>query len=132
MTIKLKEVIVDFVLGLLVVSFNYFNNSADATIIHRLLDGTFVAGVLLTGIGILLFCANKGAFNIFGYGVKYGLSLILPIGKNPWAADGERETYYDYCMRKAEKEPKSFLPLLISGGVYLVISVVLLVIYLNA
>ena len=129
---KRKDLIVDFVLGLLVVSFCYFNPSnPESTVIHRILDGCFVAGILLCGSGTILFCSSKGAFNIFGYGAKFGLSLIIPIGKNPWMGDGERETYYDYCARKAEEKPKSFVPMLIVGGVFLLASLVLLVIYLN-
>ena len=131
MTIKRKDLIVTVVVGVLVVLFCFFN-SADRgySVIHRLCDGCFTAGILLGGIGVIMFCANKGALNLFGFGAKFGLNLILPIfGKNPWNADGERETYYDYCQRKAEQEPKPVSHLLITGGAYLLLAVVLLVVY---
>ena len=132
MTIKRKDLIVTAITGLLIVAFCYFG-SADRgyTIVHRLCDGCFTTGVLFAGVGIILHCANKGALNLFGYGARFGLSLILPIGKNPWMANGERETYLDYCQRKSEQEPKPVSHLLIVGGVYLVIAAVLLVVYLN-
>ena len=133
MTIKPKDLIVTAVTGLLIVAFIFFG-SADRghSIVHRICDGCFATGVLMTGAGIILFCANKGALNLFGYGAKFGLSLILPIGKNPWISNGERETYYDYCQRKAEQDPKPVSHLLIVGGAYLAIAVVCLVIYLMA
>lgn len=131
MTIKRKDLIVTAIVGLLIVSFSFFG-SADRgyTVVHRLCDGCFTTGVLFAGAGIILFCANRGAFNLFGYGAKFGLSLILPIGRNPWTANGERETYFDYCQRKAEQEPKPVSHLLIIGGTYLLLAAVLLVIYM--
>ena len=132
MTVKRKDLIVDFVLGLLVVTFCYLNpQNPDTTVIHRMLDGCFVAGTLLCGAGVILFCSSKGAFNILGYGLKFGLNLILPVGKNPWMADGERESYYDYCVRKSEEQSKTFLHLLITGAVFMLASLVLLIIYLQ-
>lgn len=133
MSDKRKELVVAVVVGLLIAGFVFFG-SADRghTIVHRLCDGSFAAGMLLGGMGVILYCANKGAFNLFGYGARFGLNLILPIfGKNPWAANGERETYYDYCERKSEQEPKPVSHLLIAGGLYLAIAAVLLVIYLT-
>lgn len=133
MTVNRKDLIVAAVLGVLITSFCFFN-SADRgyTIVHRLCDGCFTTGILLTGFGVIMYCANKGAFNLFGFGAKFGLNLILPIfGKNPWNADGEQETYYDYCMRKAEQEPKPVSHLLITGTVFLIAAAVLLVVYLN-
>lgn len=132
MTIKRKDLIVTAIAGLLIVSFCFFG-SADRgyTIVHRLCDGCFATGVLLAGAGILLLCANKGALNIIGYGARSGLNLIMPIfGKGPTKENGERETYFDYCQRKAEQDPKPVSHLLIVGGVYLLLAAVLLVIYM--
>ena len=132
MTINRRDLIVAAVLGVLIASFCFFS-SADRgyTIVHRICDGCFTTGILLTGIGVIMHCSNKGALNLFGFGAKFGLNLILPIfGKNPWTADGERETYYDYCMRKAEADPKPVSHLLIVGGAFLVTAAILLVVYL--
>ena len=131
MTQKRKELIVTLCAGLLIVAFCYYN-SADYghSIIHRLCDGCFVTGVMFTGAGLVLHCANKGALNIFGYSFKLGLNLILPLGNNPWRATGERETYFEYCQRKEEEGPKPVSHLLISGGVYLALAGILLVVYL--
>ncbi len=134
MSNRRKDLIVAAASGLLIAVF-VFLGSADRgyTIVHRACDGCFAAGILLGGIGAILHCANKGALSLFGYGARFGLNLILPIfGKNPWTADGERETYYDYCARKREQEPKPVAHLLIAGGSYLLLAVVLLVVYLAA
>jgi len=132
MTIKRKDLIVTAISGLLIVAFCFFGSAErDYTIIHRLCDGCFVTGVLLTGAGMILLCANHGAFNIFGFGARSGLNLILPIfGQGPTKDNGERETYYEYCQRKAERGPKPVSHLLIVGGVYLVLAAILLVIYM--
>ena len=132
MTIKRKDLIATAVSGLLIVAFCFIGSAERGyMIVHRLCDGCFVTGVLLTGAGIILLCANKGALNIFGYGARSGLNLILPIfGKGPTKEDGERETYFDYCQRKAEQGPKPVSHLLIVGGIYLVLAAILLVIYL--
>lgn len=131
MTDKRKDLIVTAASGLLIIAFVYFNTADFGySIVHRICDGCFVTGVMLFGAGIILHCSNKGALNLFGYSAKFGLSLIVPVGKNPWTANGERETYYDYCERKAKQEPKPISHLLIVGGAYLAIAVVLLIIYL--
>ena len=133
MSDKRKEFAVAVVLGLLIAGFVFFGTADRGhSVIHRACDGCFAAGMLLGGMGVILYCANQGAFNIFGFGARYGLNLILPIfGKNPWAANGERETYYDYCEKKREQEPKPVSHLLITGAAFLLIAAVLLVVYLN-
>ena len=132
MSINRKDLIATAVSGMLIVLFCfYYSADRDYSIIHRICDGCFVTGVMLTGAGLILHCANKGAFNLFGYSAKFGMNLIMPfIGKNPWLGDRDRETYYEYCMRKAEEGPKPVSHLLIVGGAYLAVAAVCLVIYL--
>lgn len=132
MTIKRKDLIATAISGLLIIAFCFFGSAERGySIIHRLCDGCFVTGVLLTGAGVILLCANNGALNIFGYGVRSGLNLILPIfGKGPTKENGEPETYFEYCQRKAEEGPKPISHLLIVGGIYLVLAAILLVVYL--
>ena len=133
MSNKRKELALAVVSGLLIVVFVFLGTAdRDHSIVHRLCDGCFAAGMLLGGMGVILHCANQGALNLFGYGARFGLNLILPIfGKNPWKADGERESYYDYCARKQEQEPKPTSHLLLAGGFYLLLAAVLLVVYLT-
>ena len=130
MSIKRKDLIANAGAGLLIAMFCFFSSAdREFSVLHRLCDGCFVAGVMILGAGIILFCANRGAFNLFGYSAKFGLSLILPIGKNPWDGGRDRETYYDYCERKAQEPSKPVSPLLIVGGGYILLAMILLVIY---
>lgn len=132
MSNKRKELALAVVSGLLIVVFVFFSTAdRNHSIVHRLCDGCFAAGMLLGGLGVILHCANQGALNLFGYGARFGLNLILPIfGKNPWSGD-ERESYYDYCAKKQEQEPKPTSHLLLAGGFYLLLAAVLLLVYLS-
>ena len=130
MSIKRKDLIANAIAGLLIAMFCFFNTADRGfTVLRRLCDGSFVAGVMIFGAGVILFCANRGAFNLFGYSARMGLSLIFPIGKNPWDGSRGRETYYDYCERKAQEPAKPVSPLLIVGGGYILIAMILLIIY---
>lgn len=131
MSVNRKDIIVSAVCGLMFVLFVFYASAEqEFTIVHRLCNGFFVAGAMLGSAGLLLHCANKGAFNLFGFSARYGLNLIMPfITKNPWNGDRDRETYYDYCVRKSEEPHKPVAHLLIVGGGYLVISAILLVVY---
>lgn len=130
MTNKAKNLIITFMLGLIVVFICCISpSSSDTPVLNRLIDGCFVSGVLIGGAGVMAFCSSRGAFDIFGYGIMYGVSLILPVGKNPWLSNGNRESYYDYRERKREKKRKPFGAMLIIGGVYLALSVLLLIPY---
>ncbi len=138
MSIRIKDLIMDYAVGLMIVAFVYISNQTideqygiASDILRLLCDGSFCAGILLLGAGTIMFCANKGAFNLFGYSFKFGISLILPLGNNPWKGDKDRETYYDYCQRQADKPRKSVAPLLIAGGSYMVLSLIFLLLHYN-
>ena len=135
MSIRSKDLIMDYAVGLMIVAFVYISNQTIAEaeqwdIFHMLCNGCFSAGMLLLGAGTILFCANKGAFTLFGYSFKFGINLILPMGNNPWRGDRDRETYYDYCQRQAEKPKKPVAPILIAGGTYMLLCVVFLLLHL--
>ena len=130
MSINRKDLIIDFALGLLIAGFVCVGiKDQGFEIFHLLHNGTFVAGGFLFSAGVILYCANKGAFNLFGYSLKFGINLILPLGNNPWRATGERETYYDYCQRKAEAPNKAFAPLMIAGAAYILVSIVFVLLH---
>ena len=132
MSTKRKDLVVSAVCGLMFVLFVFYGSAdQDFTIVHRLCNGCFVAGMMMGGAGVILYCAGKGAFDLFGYSAREGLNLIMPIfGSNPLTSEGKRESYYDYCMRKREEPKKPIGHLLIVGGGYLVISGILLVIHM--
>jgi len=79
-------------------------------------DGFFVSGVLLAGVGILIFCARNGTFDMLTYGVKTAIRTIFKTGDN--------ESFYDYKQRLGEKiTPCAFL--IVPGVVMLIVAAVL-------
>lgn len=129
MKITRKDLVLSMVIGLAIACF-VVSLSADRgfTMVHRLSDGCFSAGVILCGMGGLIFCANKGFFNILGFSVSYAGKMITGWGKDP--SERGHDGYYNYCMRQAEKGPKPFAHLLIGGAAYMVAAALFLVVYL--
>jgi hypothetical protein len=82
-------------------------------------DACFVAGVLLAGLGGLIWIANFGGFNALGYGTYLLLRKLSP-SKSKFQ---NRKTYLEYSLEKQEthKAPK---PILVTGIVYLLLSAV--------
>ena len=126
MSDRLKPIYIDLSLGLALIVFVwYLNASQDYTLLRRLSDGCFVAAVILLGSGGLAFCRNKGALDIFGYGMRSLFSMFNHGNK----MGKPEEDYYIYCQRKAEKR-KPFAHFLIAGAIYLVLASVLTVVYM--
>ena len=89
-------------------------------VIRRLSDGCFITGVLLAGIGLIIYALNEGVFN----GIAFGLKTL---GRTFSARKDEKireEDFYEYNKRMMEKR-KSFRHLVIVGAVAIVVSVVL-------
>lgn len=127
MTDKQKTYLAEFGAGLLIVAYIVFvNRNTGHTLVHLLCDGCFVAAVLLLGSGGIIFCQKKGAFDIFGYGMKSALGLIVP-GVSLMESD-VKEDYFTYCERKAKERKKHHQPMLVGLG-YLAASLVFMGIY---
>ena len=87
-------------------------------------DCSFIAGVLLAGIGGLCFVASLGGYDAFGYaGSLIKSHFVRPTGYKP-------ESFYDFKERKtAERKPWLRESLFVGFG-FIGASVVFLVIYL--
>ena len=73
-------------------------SSVDANdVFSALVDGTFVVGILLTGVGLLILVMNTGTLDIIGFGFRSVLYLFTPFGNFR-----ERQDYYDYKQKKQE------------------------------
>ena len=102
-----------------------FEAGTRAESFSALCDGFFVSAVLLGGIGVLTWVRNSGSFDAMFFGVS-------KVFKLKWSALGDwREEYGDY-QKKKKANRSSPKPLLICGGVYLVLAVAMLICYLNA
>ena len=126
-----KKVLIDLISGLLIVAFLvYINRNEGFSIVHLLHNGTFAAGVLLLGLGGLKQMRNKGIFDVIGYGFGTAMHNFLPWTRSEQnRLEGREERFEDYQERK-QAERKAAADLLISGGIYMALSVALLVIYL--
>ena len=91
------------------------------TILHHLVDGFFISGILCTCLGAFTFVSNEGAFDFIIYGLKRFFSLFR---RKP--GQMKYNTYYDYQIAKAEKPKAEFLFLLIVGFAFIGISLILL------
>lgn len=125
---KRRSILIAAAVGAAIVALVCFvANSGTQTVLGRLCDGCFVAGVLLAGCGGLGFAGKCGMFDIFAFGIRAVLHI-----RWPWTAprkeDAEKETYADYKLRMAEKR-KTPVALLVVGGAYLLLAGLLLILY---
>lgn len=86
-------------------------------------DAFSVTGILGVCFGLLVVGSNGGAFDMLAYGVRKLFSFLK---KDP--IDRKYGGYYEYQQARREKK-RSFWYLLISGGVYLLVGVILLFVY---
>lgn len=130
MSRRKKEILICCTVGLVIaIAVLAAEWSKDVSVVHKLLDAFFVAGVMLTGVGGLKFCRNKGAFDMMSFSLLSVFYLTFPAAKANKPPERQNEEFYDYTVRKKE-ERKSAFELLVSGALYLGISLLLLVVYL--
>ena len=88
-------------------------------------DAFFVPGILCVCFGLLVLGSNGGAFDMLAYGIRRFFGLFKRD-----VIDRKYGTFYEYQQARRSKK-RSFWYMVIVGGVYLLVSAVLLVIYLN-
>lgn len=99
-----------------------------ALLLQALCDACFVAGILLVCVGLLIFVAGDGMFDMLGYGVRKLLRLVLPQEKQ----DQFPKTFYDYREMKHGGGKAPFGYLLLVGLGYILLAGVLLAMYIAA
>lgn len=125
-----KKILIDFVIGLLVTAGVIALNWSKAySLPHMLCDGFFVAGVLLMGFGGLKAIRNTGSFDIMSYGLKSALQMNLPWLKVNSPLERKEEDFVAYKERKRE-ERKPATDFLLTGSVFVGLSILCLAIYL--
>ena len=126
---KLSKYIITIVIGILIAflvaySKDIFNQEAKKDIFHILSDSFFVPGVAISGIGLLMFVSNEGAFD--------GLAFAMMSFFKLFSIKNEKKfkTYNDYKEQKREKKnPVAFI--LISGLFLIGVSIIMLILYYN-
>ena len=93
-------------------------------LITILSDAVLIPGIILLGIGLIIFASNQGLF----LGVAYGFKMI---GRTITTKKDEKlvdEEYHEYYARQNEKkiDCKCFL---IVGGTFVALSVLLVIVY---
>ncbi len=87
-------------------------------------DGLFVTGLLLTALGLLIWIATTGFFDIFSYAFKSLLLLFSSLRKPQ-----DHIKYVDYKAEKEEKRHKSNFVLLFTGIGFILLSLLCLWLY---
>jgi len=93
--------------------------------IRLLGDAFLVAGVLLAGVGLLVFASNGGVFDMLTYAVIRFFDLFRKNVKNPKYKD-----YYEYREAKKGRRKKMAFMLIVGLG-YVAIAVIFGIIWLN-
>ena len=124
---SLKKYLITAVVGLLAVgailwSKDLFAQTAPVTIFHILCDAFFAVGVVIFAAGVLVFSSNEGTFDIFVYGVSSFVDMFRKQSQKKY------KTFYDY--RESREDLKlSFGFLMLTGAVFIAISLVMLYLY---
>ncbi len=118
---RLWQYLISFIVGAAIAlgvfsAKDFFSETDTAQIYKTLSDGFFVAGVLLSGVGLLVFASNGGAFDMLVYGVQSAFSLILPAARR-------HDTFYDYRVSRQKNRP-SYAFMLLTGLFYIALAVI--------
>lgn len=87
-------------------------------------DGCFVAGMLLTGIGALVWVSSTGFFDIFAYGFRSLLVLFTALVK-----PSDHKTFYEYKLDRERDRKKGVRFLLYVGLCFMLASYIFLRVY---
>ena len=105
---------------IVLISKDVFSQTQAVKIFHILTDAFFVAGVVITSAGLLVFSSNEGTFDMLVYGVGSFFDMFRKVSKKKY------ETFYDYRVAHEEKKIKfgficivGLFLLAISGIMYL-------------
>ena len=110
--------------GLVVISMDFGAGQTTSMNARILSDGCFVAGMMLTGVGLLVWISTTGFFDMFSYGFHSLLVLFSSLKKPE-----EHETFFDYKMAKEEKRGKPMAAIVIVGIGYILLSLICYVVY---
>lgn len=90
-------------------------------------DGCFVVGLMVSGIGALIWIASTGFFDMVGYGIQYGIKMLTGIfsaNRKP-----QNKNFYEYKIEKQINREKTIYFVLICGLIFVGLSLIFLKIY---
>jgi len=109
---------------LIAIAKDVFIQTDPKTVFHILCDAFFAIGVVMTGVGLLIFTTNEGVFD----GLVYGVSLFIGMFKKD--LNRKYKNLYEYKESRAGKKV-AFGFLLICGLIILAIAFVMYLLYLQ-
>ncbi len=80
-------------------------------------DAFFIPGALILAIGLLVWVADGGVFDM----LKFGLMKAFGVIRSKEKRDAEPRTFYDYRVARQAKEPAPVSHLLIVGIVFVIL-----------
>lgn len=88
-------------------------------------DALFVPGIILMAVGLMLFAADGGVFDMLKFGLQKALSVFMTRKKR----EGLPETFYDYKEMRDARPRAKVAYLLVIGAVFIVLAALALVMY---
>lgn len=126
---KLRQYAIAIVIGLIFLSLCFFIRDTFSSrdrldIIKDCTDGFFASGVIVTGFGLLIMINNNGMFDMAVFSArKIYLNFKFKEDKRL------SQSLFDYKQEKEASEQPEFGHFLIVGGVFILISVLILFLY---
>ena len=92
-------------------------------------DGFSMGGLLVLCVGGLVWISGSGSFDILGYACKRAAHMFIP-GKGINGKKERMPSYFEYKLEKSEKRKQNGgLELLVSGAIFFVVGVVLILVW---
>lgn len=101
-----------------------FTETEPREIMRLLSDAFFVPGVVLAGVGLLVFATNGGVFDMLVYSVILFFNLFR---RN--VQDRKYRDFYEYREAKKDRKRRSLAFLLIVGLLYIALAALFLILY---
>lgn len=111
--------------GLILLSKDIIFQENAKDVFHILTDSFFVTGVVLSGVGVIIFASNEGTFDM----LKFGVIKFFDLFKRDMTKVKYR-TFYDYRVERLEHKQGFGFMLLVGIG-FIAISIIFLLLYLN-
>lgn len=94
-----------------------------ATKYLNLADAFTIPAVVMLMVGGLAWVSSQGGFDMISYGIKRGMTSIIP------TISQKDERFYDYKVRMDKKRISGYSFMFISGGVYFIPAIVFNILY---
>ena len=100
-----------------------YSQTETTAVMQILCDAFFVPGIILAGVGLIVWASNGGAFDMLGYGVRLFFDMFRKdVTKRKY------KDFYEYRQAKKQSGRKVGF-MLIVGLVFIAISCIFLILY---